>query len=131
VPSAVAKSGIVALTKSLATEWAKYGLRFNAVAPGPIYTPGAFNRLDPTGKMLSDGVHSIANGRLGEPEELSNMVSFMVSDYASWLNGEVIIFDGGQLVNLSGAFNGLNRIGNDEWNDIERLIRATNKASKL
>jgi 2,4-dienoyl-CoA reductase len=130
VPSSCAKAGIVALTKSLAAEWAKYGLRFNAIAPGPIWTEGAFNRLDPTGQMASVGVGSVAVGRFGEPEELANMISYIVSDHASWLNGALVVFDGGQLVTLSGAFNSLNSVEKTEWDEMERIIRATNKKSK-
>ena len=84
------------LNRSLAAEWGKYGLRFNAIAPGPIYTEGAFDRLDPTGEFSSKAISKIPAGRLGTKEELANLVSYVVSGYSSWLNGDIIFFDGGK-----------------------------------
>lgn len=88
-PSASAKAGVETLMKSLAAEWGRYGLRFNCIAPGPIPTEGAFSRLDPTG-MFADRYHErIPAGRLGEVEELANLATYLVSDYSSWISGEV------------------------------------------
>ena len=67
-------------------------MRFNCIAPGPIETEGAFSRLDPTGQFLKQVYNRIPAGRLGEPEELANLATFLVSDYSSWLTGEVNIF---------------------------------------
>ncbi len=79
-------------------EWTKYGMRFNGISPGPIYTKGAFSRLDPTGTFSKDASKRIPVGRLGEVEELANLACYMVSDYSSWLNGSIIDFDGGEFV---------------------------------
>ena len=77
LPSGVAKAGIDNMTKSLAAEWGKYGIRMLSVAPGPIYTKGAFERLDPTGKFKEQVVKTLPMGRLGEKEELSNFICFL------------------------------------------------------
>lgn len=123
VPSACAKTGVGSMTKSLAVEWAKYGMRFNAISPGPIYTKGAFNRLDPTGAFVDKIGDRIPIGRLGEKEELANLATYICSDYANWLNGEIINFDGGELVNLAGEFNFLSGVSQDQWDQMEKLIR--------
>jgi 2,4-dienoyl-CoA reductase len=73
-------------------------MRFNGISPGPIYTKGAFSRLDPTGTFSKDASKRIPIGRLGEVEELSNLASYLVSDYSNWLNGTIIDFDGGEFV---------------------------------
>ncbi|ELU08250.1 hypothetical protein CAPTEDRAFT_168082 [Capitella teleta] len=90
-PSAAAKAGVEALTKSLASEWAKYGMRFNCIAPGPIETKGAFSRLDPTGRFKQKAMNRIPAGRLGEAEELANLSAYILSDYASWMTGSVSV----------------------------------------
>lgn len=77
--------------RSLAAEWGRYGLRLNAVAPGPIYTEGAFSRLDPTGRFIDAARKRIPAGRLGTSGELANLVCYLLSDYASWINGEVCV----------------------------------------
>lgn len=127
VPSAAAKSGVEAMSKSLAAEWGHYGLRFNCVAPGAIYTEGAFSRLDPSGEFLKEAVKSIPAGRLGEKEELANLIAYLVSDYASWLNGEVINFDGGEFRSRAGQFNKLSEVTKDQWDAIEYMVRQGNK----
>lgn len=130
--SACAKSGVAAMTRSLAAEWSRYGLRFNAIAPGPIYTDGAFSRLDPTGEFTSQASERIPIGRLGKPEELSNLACYLVSDFSNWLNGEIVTFDGGELVYMAGEFNSLSKlISNEKWELIENMIRSNNKKSKL
>ncbi|CAF0711652.1 unnamed protein product [Brachionus calyciflorus] len=129
VPSACAKAGVVAMTKSLASEWSKYGMRFNGISPGPIYTEGAFSRLDPTGTFVENIKNKIPIGRLGEKEELSNLACYLLSDFSNWLTGQVIDFDGGELTFSSGEFNGLYSVSKDEWDQMEQMIRKTN--SKL
>ncbi|CAD5114270.1 DgyrCDS3412 [Dimorphilus gyrociliatus] len=124
VPSACAKAGVEALSKSLAAEWARYGMRFNVIQPGPIYTKGAFDRLDPSGEFEAEAISRTPVGRLGKPEELANLASYMVSDYSNWLNGEVIRFDGGKLNCTAGEFNDLTKLSNEEWNMIEDMIRS-------
>ncbi|KAK2491049.1 hypothetical protein MC885_008939 [Smutsia gigantea] len=110
VPSASAKAGVEAMNKSLAAEWSKYGMRFNVIQPGPIKTKGAFSRLDPTGAFEKDMMDRIPCGRLGTVEELANLAAFLCSDYASWINGAVIRFDGGQEALISGEFNSLRKV---------------------
>lgn len=120
VPSAVAKSGINALTKSLAAEWGKYGIRVNAIAPGSIYTEGAFSRLDPTGEFKKSLVMKNPSGRLGETEELANLVTFLSSEYSVWLNGQIINFDGGEGLFRSGQFNELSQLPDSFWEMIKK-----------
>ncbi|XP_045056392.1 2,4-dienoyl-CoA reductase [(3E)-enoyl-CoA-producing], mitochondrial isoform X3 [Desmodus rotundus] len=125
VPSASAKAGVEALNKSLAAEWGKYGMRFNVIQPGPIKTKGAFSRLDPTGAFEKEMVDRIPCGRLGTVEELANLAAFLCSDYASWINGAIIRFDGGEEVFISGEFNSLRKVTKEQWDTIEGLIRKT------
>ncbi|XP_054983346.1 2,4-dienoyl-CoA reductase [(3E)-enoyl-CoA-producing], mitochondrial [Sorex araneus] len=125
VPSASAKAGVEALNKSLAAEWGKYGMRFNVIQPGPIKTKGAFSRLDPTGQFEKEMIERIPCGRLGTVEELANLAAFLCSDYASWINGAVIRFDGGEEVSISGEFNSLRKVTKEQWDAIEGLIRKT------
>jgi len=123
--SASAKAGVEALTKSLAAEWGKYGLRFNCIAPGPIETKGAFSRLDPTGKFKKIMVDRSPSGRLGEIEELSNLAAYLVSDYSSWMSGSIIKFDGGESVSLAGEFNALSSVPKEQWDMLEAMIKKT------
>uniref|UniRef100_A0ABI7YM14 2,4-dienoyl-CoA reductase 1 n=1 Tax=Felis catus TaxID=9685 RepID=A0ABI7YM14_FELCA len=125
VPSASAKAGVEAMNKSLAAEWGRYGLRFNVIQPGPIKTKGAFSRLDPTGKFEKEMIDRIPCGRLGTTEELANLAAFLCSDYASWINGAVIRFDGGEEAFISGEFNSLRKVTKEQWDTIEGLIRKT------
>jgi len=125
LPSACAKSGIEAMTKSLASEWGRYGMRFNAIAPGPIETKGAFSRLDPTGEFKRVAISRIPTARLGEVEELANLATYMVSDYASWMTGEIITLDGGETPYIGGEFNPLDRVPQAMWEQMEQKIRST------
>jgi len=130
VPSACAKSGVEALTKSLAAEWGRKGIRLNAIAPGPIYTDGAFGRLDPDGKEISNMLEKVPCGRLGEREELANLASFMCSDYASWLSGEIINFDGGNIRQLAGMFDEVRKVPEEDWDRIEAKIKGLKSNKK-
>lgn len=105
VPSSMAKSACNNLTKSLASEWAKYGMRFYSIALGPIYTEGAFSRLDPEGKFQKNGMNSLCIKRMGEKEEVANLATYLTSDYANWMTGNIINLDGGETVWKSGEFN--------------------------
>uniref|UniRef100_A0A8D2AIG5 2,4-dienoyl-CoA reductase [(3E)-enoyl-CoA-producing], mitochondrial n=1 Tax=Sciurus vulgaris TaxID=55149 RepID=A0A8D2AIG5_SCIVU len=125
VPSASSKAGVEAMNKSLAAEWGNYGMRFNVIQPGPIKTKGAFSRLDPTGTFEKHVIDRIPCGRLGTMEELANLAVFLCSDYASWINGATIRFDGGEEVFMSGEFNNLRKVTEEEWDMIEGLIRKT------
>lgn len=122
VPSAAAKAGVLALTRSLAVEWAKYGIRSNAIAPGAFPTKGAIERLlPPQLQHLADMTKKVPMGRVGKHEELGNLASYVISDYASFLNGEVITLDGGEWLQGAGQFNFLQEIPDELWDALEQL----------
>jgi 2,4-dienoyl-CoA reductase [(3E)-enoyl-CoA-producing], mitochondrial len=118
VPSSISKAGVNNLTKSLASEWGKYGIRFNAIAPGPIYTEGAFSRLDPLGNLQKNVTKTLPTGRLGQPEELANLATYITSDYCNWMTGNIVNLDGGELVKNSGEFNVLDNVDPSFWDRI-------------
>lgn len=125
VPSATAKAGVLAMTRSLAVEWAKYGMRFNAIAPGPFPTEGAWDRLLPgelKGKL--DLAKKIPLKRLGEHQELANLAAYLVSDFSSYVNGEVVTIDGGEWLKGAGQMNMLEMIPEEMWDQLEAMIRA-------
>ncbi|MDE0559993.1 SDR family oxidoreductase [Algoriphagus sp. NF] len=120
VPSAAAKAGVLAMTKSLAVEWAKYGIRSNAIAPGPFPTEGAWSRLLP-GDLVKkfDPAKKVPVGRVGEHQELANLAAYLVSDFSSYVNGEVMTIDGGEWLNGAGEFNNLDMIPQEMWDMLE------------
>ncbi|MCH2214532.1 MAG: SDR family oxidoreductase [Flavobacteriales bacterium] len=125
VPSACAKGGVLAMTRSLAVEWAKYNIRFNAIAPGPFPTKGAWERLVP--QPLKDKIaleKRIPLKRMGEHQELANLAAYVMSDFASYMNGEVITIDGGEWLQGAGQFNGLEAVPDPMWDAIEQYIRS-------
>ncbi|HVP56241.1 MAG TPA: SDR family oxidoreductase [Candidatus Eisenbacteria bacterium] len=109
VPSAVAKAGVLALTRSLAVEWGGRGIRFVAIAPGAIRTEGAFSRLLPTDVMEKALIEHNPLHRLGTLEEISNLAAFLVSDHAGYINGEMVYMDGGELLAGASVFSLLGR----------------------
>jgi NAD(P)-dependent dehydrogenase (short-subunit alcohol dehydrogenase family) len=109
VPSAAAKAGVLAMTRSLAVEWATYGMRMNAIAPGPFPTEGAWARLLPTPELEAESLSRIPLGRFGRHDELANLAAFLISDAASYINGECVTIDGGAWMASGGLFNGLTR----------------------
>jgi NAD(P)-dependent dehydrogenase (short-subunit alcohol dehydrogenase family) len=104
LPSACAKSGVLAMTRSLAFEWAEYGIRLNAIAPGPFPTEGAWSRLVPEKTIEEKFINKIPLKRVGEPEELANLAVFLMSDLSSYMTGECVVIDGGERLQ-AGQFN--------------------------
>lgn len=115
LPSACAKAGVVALTRSLAVEWARHRIRLNAIAPGPIPTEGAFARLLPTEEMVRSREARIPAGRFGRPEELAELAAYLVSDASDWIRGEVVTLDGGEWLRGAGEFNDLLDLPPETW----------------
>ena len=116
VPSAVAKAGVVALTRSLAVEWGDRGIRMNAISPGPIPTEGAFSRLLPRPELEKSALQRIPLGRFGTIEELANLAAFLVSDGSGYINGDVITMDGGEWLQGAGEFSALGRqLTDEDW----------------
>ncbi|MDT0688343.1 SDR family oxidoreductase [Salegentibacter sp. F188] len=125
VPSATAKAGVLAMTRSLAVEWAKYGIRFNAIAPGPFPTKGAWDRLLPGDlKEKFDLAKKVPLKRVGEHQELANLAAYLVSDFSAYVNGEVITIDGGEWLKGAGQFNLLEAIPEEMWDQLEAMIKA-------
>lgn len=125
VPSACAKGGVLAMTRSLAAEWGKYGIRNNAIAPGPFPTKGAWDRLLP-GDMAKkfDFKNRVPLKRVGDHQELANLAAFMMSDFSGYINGEVITIDGGEWLQGAGQFNGLEAITPEMWDMLEKMTRS-------
>lgn len=122
VPSACAKAGVLALTRSLAVEWAKYKIRTNAIAPGPFPTEGAWSRLLP-GELKDkfDPARRVPLGRVGEHQELANLAAYLMSDFSAYVNGEVVTIDGGEWIKGAGEFNNLERVTPQMWDMFEQM----------
>lgn len=122
VPSACAKAGVLSMTRSLAVEWAKYNIRLNAVAPGPFPTKGAWDRLLPGDlKDKFDPAKKVPLGRVGEHQELSNLCAYLVSDFSSYINGEVVTIDGAEWLKGAGQFNNLDMVTKEMWDFFEMM----------
>ncbi len=128
VPSAAAKAGVLAITRSLAVEWAKYGIRSNAIAPGPFPTKGAWSRLAPPGLGIEKKMKNrIPLKRFGEHIELANLAAYLLSDEAGYINGEVVTIDGGEWLKGAGQFNELEKMPKMAWIAMDAMRKKSKK----
>jgi NAD(P)-dependent dehydrogenase (short-subunit alcohol dehydrogenase family) len=123
VPSAVAKAGVLNLTRSLASEWGKYGIRLNAIAPGPFPTKGAWERLIPDPSFEKKMVDRIPLQRTGEHGELANLAAFLISDYSGYITGDVVTIDGGEWLAGAGEFNFLDSLSDEQWDALGKRMK--------
>ena len=132
VPSAMGKSAVNAMTMSLAVEWAKHGIRLNAIAPGPIPTEYAWSMLNPTENSSSGATQSdsVPAGRPGTIAELANLTIFLMSDGCDYLTGQTIAMDGAQMLAGPGTFAGLTSMTDDDWAEAREKSKAASAASK-
>lgn len=131
VPSAMSKAAVAVMTQSLAVEWARHGIRLNAIAPGPFPTEGAWARLSPMGDGGEDPYKKRnPMGRVGRPHELANMAAFLMSDEVAYINGEVVAIDGGMGIMGNGTFSHMLAYDEDHWRKIREAIQSTNAADR-
>ena len=123
VPSAAAKAGVLALTRSLAVEWARYGIRQVAIAPGLFPTDGAWSRLAPTPELSEKLLNRVPLRRVGEKDELANLAAYLISDFAAYINGEVVTIDGGEWLQGAGQFNDLLEVTEEQWIGLAEMTR--------
>ena len=136
VPSAMSKSGINAMTKSLAVEWGPHGIRLNSIAPGPFPTEGAWARLMPqTGDKKSDISEdaersNVPLGRVGKMDELGNLATFLMADGCEYLTGQTIAIDGAQYITGGGTFSMMSSFKDEDWEAIKSTIKGSNEKDK-
>jgi len=124
VPSAVAKSAVLALTRSLAVEWGPRGIRMNAIAPGPVPTEGAFSRLLPKKELEQLAINRVPLRRFGTPEEIADLAVYLVADGSGYVNGEVVTIDGGEWLQGAGEFSYLGQMMSDkDWDSFRKAGR--------
>lgn len=115
LPSAMAKAGVLAMTRSLACEWGGRGIRFNAVAPGPFPTEGAWRRLVPSDELERAWLDKIPLGRFGEHAELANLAAYLVADGSAYVNGDLITIDGGEWIKGAAQFALAEHLSEEDW----------------
>lgn len=132
VPSAMSKAAINAMTMSLAVEWARYGIRLNAVAPGPFPTEYAWQMLNPTADSSVGATQAdeVPMGRYGEISELGNLILLLLSDGCDYITGETIVIDGGHHLAAPSTFAGLNKVTDAQWKTIRDAAQAASDKSK-
>lgn len=135
VPSAMSKSGINAMTKSLAVEWGPHNIRLNCIAPGPFPTEGAWSRLSPEtgnneGSLDQSSMSSNPMGRVGEMSELGNLATFLMSDGCDYLTGQTIAIDGAAYLSAGGTFSSLGKLKDEDWTNIRDTIKKSNEKDK-
>lgn len=130
VPSAMSKSAVHAMTMSLATEWGRYGIRLNTIAPGEIPTEGMNKRLMPGEKPGERTARVNPLGRCGTKEELANLATFLMSGGCDWLTGETIAMDGAQALATGAGFYELRSWGDAEWQSARGAIEAQNQKNR-
>ncbi len=130
VPSAMSKSAIHAMTMSLATEWGRYGIRLNTIAPGEIPTEGMSKRIKPGDEAGARTIKMNPMGRVGTMEELQNVAVFLISGGCDWINGETIAMDGAQGLAMGGNFYQLRDWSNADWEQAKASIKAQNEKDR-
>jgi len=131
VPSAMSKAGVNIMTKSLAAEWGQYGIRLNAIAPGPFPTEGAWARLSPGQSTDSDqSREGIPMGRVGQMDELKNLATFLMADGCDYLSGQTIAIDGAAYSAGGGNFSRLSSLKDEDWDRMREMIRGANEKDK-
>ena len=128
VPSAAAKAGVLAMTRSLAVEWGPRGITCNAIAPGPFPTKGAWERLLPDPSLMTEAIDRIPVRRPGELIELADLAAFLMSDLSLYINGDCITIDGGEKLKGAGQFSWMGSLTPAQWGALEASARgATQK----
>jgi NAD(P)-dependent dehydrogenase (short-subunit alcohol dehydrogenase family) len=127
LPSACAKAGVLAMTRSLAVEWGGAGIRLNAIAPGPIPTEGAFSRLLADERAKASALARIPLGRFGDPSEVANLATFLLSDLCPYQTGDCVTMDGGEWLAGAGEFSDYRRLGRET---LEKAFEAVRRETK-
>ena len=118
------------MVRSLASEWGKYGIRLNAIAPGSFPTEGAWSRLRPS--ELGNDEPAMSNqhvplGRYGEHQELANLAAYLLSDFAAYITGACVTIDGGSWLRGAGMFNELERVEPEQWDELQAAVKSRRK----
>ncbi len=127
LPSAAAKAGVLAITRSLAVEWAAYGIRVNAIAPGPVPTEGAFSRLMPDPEMVELAKNRVPLKRFGTPREIADAATYLICDGAAYVTGDCLTIDGGEWLKNGGEFSYATDYDRDNLKQMFRAMRGKEK----